>query len=558
MIPAQFDYVAPTSVEDALAALAEHGDDAKLMAGGQSLLPVLRMRLNAPEWVIDLGRIDALRGVRDDGDAIVIGALTTHHDVLHDPLVREHALLITKAANEVADAQVRHRGTFGGALAHADPAGDLGAPVLALGGEFVIAGSGGTRTVAADDFFVDLFETAIGEDEILTEVRIPKHTGWGAHYEKFVRVAHQWPIVAVAATVKADGGTISEARVGLTNMGSTPLRARGVEEALAGATRDRGRRTRGGRQGRRRHPRALGPQRVNGVPPAPRQGADPAGRRGGCGRLMDLTHRFTVPVPIDDAWAHFNDISSVAECFPGATVTSVEGDTFAGSVKVKLGPIALVYNGSGTFTEKDEATHRMVVDAKGKDKRGNGTAGAAVTMTMTEAGASTDVEVITDLAITGKPAQFGRGVMQDVSDKLLGQFVSCLEQRLTDSGTAPPLVEEGLQGPSRNRGRLQLPVVSRQALARLPQPAARTPARLPQPAARTPARRLRWSRTQPPPLVEEGLQGPSRNQGTPTAAGGDSLNLGATVLPVLVKSYWKQALAALVIVVLIIWLIRRL
>ena len=134
----------------------------------------------------------------------------------------------------LADAQIRHRGTFGGALAHADPAGDLGAPALALGAQFVIAGSGGTRTVAADDFFVDLFETAIGEDEILTEVRVPKHTGWGAHYEKFVRVAHQWPIVAVAAAVRVDGGTIAEARVGLTNMGSTPLRARGVEEALAG------------------------------------------------------------------------------------------------------------------------------------------------------------------------------------------------------------------------------------------------------------------------------------------------------------------------------------
>ena len=236
MIPAQFDYVAPTTVEEALAALAQHGDDAKIMAGGQSLLPVLRMRLNAPEVVIDLGRIDSLRGIRDDGDAIVIGALTTHHEVMNDALVRQHALLLTKAATHVADAQVRHRGTFGGALAHADPAGDLGAPALALGAEFVIAGSGGTRTVGADDFFVDLFETAIGEDEILTEVRIPKRTGWGAHYEKFVRVAHQWPIVAVAATVKADSGTISEARIGLTNMGSTPLRARGVEAALAGAT----------------------------------------------------------------------------------------------------------------------------------------------------------------------------------------------------------------------------------------------------------------------------------------------------------------------------------
>ncbi|MEI2714376.1 MAG: xanthine dehydrogenase family protein subunit M [Nocardioides sp.] len=235
MIPVQFDYMAPTSVEDALAALSEHGDDAKIIAGGQSLLPVLRMRLNAPEMVIDLGRIDSLKGIREDGDALVIGALTTHHEVAHDPLVEQHALLLQKAAREVADAQIRHRGTFGGALAHADPAGDLGAPALALGAQFVIAGPSGSRTVDAADFFVDLFETAIGDDEILTQVRIPKHTGWGAHYEKFVRVVHQWPIVAVAATVKADGDTISEAKIGLTNMGSTPLRATATEAALAGA-----------------------------------------------------------------------------------------------------------------------------------------------------------------------------------------------------------------------------------------------------------------------------------------------------------------------------------
>lgn len=240
MIPVQFDYLAPTSVEEALAALAEHGDDAKVIAGGQSLLPVLRMRLNAPEVVIDLGGIAELRGIREDGDALVIGAMTTHHDVLNDALVKEHALLLVRAEHQLADAQIRHRGTFGGALAHADPAGDLGAPALALGAEFVIAGPGGSRTVAADDFFVDLFETAIAEGELLTGIRVPKHTGWGAHYEKFVRVAHQWPIVAVAAAVKVDGGTISEARVGLTNMGSTPIRARAVEEALVGqpATED--------------------------------------------------------------------------------------------------------------------------------------------------------------------------------------------------------------------------------------------------------------------------------------------------------------------------------
>jgi aerobic carbon-monoxide dehydrogenase medium subunit len=234
MIPAQFDYLAPTTVEEALAALAEHGDDAKILAGGQSLLPVLRMRLNAPEMVIDLNKIPELRGIRDDGDHLVIGAMTRHDDVLKDPQVGEHAALLQKAVTHLADEQIRHRGTFGGALAHADPAGDMGAPALALGCEFVIAGRDGVRNVAADDFFVDLFETAIGEDEILTAVRVPKHTGWGAHYEKFVRVAHQWPIVAVAAAVKVEAGTITEARVGLTNMGSTPLRARAVEDALRG------------------------------------------------------------------------------------------------------------------------------------------------------------------------------------------------------------------------------------------------------------------------------------------------------------------------------------
>ncbi|OYO18239.1 FAD binding domain-containing protein [Enemella evansiae] len=231
MIPASFDYLAPTSVAEALAALAEHGDDAKVLAGGQSLLPVLRMRLNAPEVVVDIGHIDELRGIRDDGDAIFIGALTTHHEVIADPLVKEHALVLHKAAVEVADAQIRHRGTLGGALAHADPAGDLGAPILALDAELVITGTGGERRVPAAEFFTDLFETAVGDDELLTAIRIPKHTGWGAAYLKFVRIAHQWPIVAVAATVSPDK---SQAAVGLTNMGSTPLRASAVEEALGG------------------------------------------------------------------------------------------------------------------------------------------------------------------------------------------------------------------------------------------------------------------------------------------------------------------------------------
>jgi aerobic carbon-monoxide dehydrogenase medium subunit len=234
VIPAAFDYKAPTSLDEALQLLAEGGDDAKIIAGGQSLLPVMKLRLAAPELLIDLAKIDSLKGVRDDGDAIVIGAMTTHFEVSRDPLVAEHASLIVKCVETVADPQVRHRGTFGGACSHADPAGDLPAPTLALDAEFVIAGPGGQRTVAAADFFQDLFTTAIGDDEILTEVRVPKYTGWGSAYEKFVRVAQQWAIAGVAATVRTAGGTIAEARIGLTNMGPTPVRARAAEHALVG------------------------------------------------------------------------------------------------------------------------------------------------------------------------------------------------------------------------------------------------------------------------------------------------------------------------------------
>ena len=234
MIPSAFDYVAATTVEEALAALSQAGDDGKVLAGGQSLLPVLRLRLATPTMLVDLNKISELRGVRDDGDATVVGAMTTHHDVLHDPLVREHAALLALATQTVGDPQIRHRGTLGGALVHADPAGDLLAPVVALDAEMVIVGPGGRRTVPGEAFFVDLFTTAVQPDELLVEVRIPKKTGWGAHYEKFQRVAQAWSIVAVAAAVRTEGGSIAEARVALTNMAATPVRATGVEQALVG------------------------------------------------------------------------------------------------------------------------------------------------------------------------------------------------------------------------------------------------------------------------------------------------------------------------------------
>lgn len=233
MIPAAFEYFAPTTVDEALGLLREHAD-AKVLAGGQSLMPALRLRLAAPETIVDIGKIDDLRGVRDDGDALVIGAMTPHSTVQTDPLVAEHARLISLATATVGDPQIRHRGTFGGSLAHADPAADLPVVAVALDASFVIAGAGGRRTVPAPDFFEGIFSTALGDDELLVEVRVPKYTGWGAQYEKFSRVAQGWSIVSVGAAVRVDGGVIAQARVGLGNMGPAPVRATAVEAALVG------------------------------------------------------------------------------------------------------------------------------------------------------------------------------------------------------------------------------------------------------------------------------------------------------------------------------------
>ncbi|MEF9908300.1 FAD binding domain-containing protein [Streptomyces sp. P9-A2] len=234
MIPPAFDYARPTSLDEALRVLADGGEDAKVLAGGQSLLPLLRLRLAFPELVVDVGRVPGLRGVREDGDTLVIGAMTTHHEVIRDPLVRRHAGLLAAATRTVADPAVRHRGTFGGSLAHADPAADLPAAVLAMDGELVVAGPGGRRTVPAREFFVNYLETVLEPDELLVEVRVPKADGWGFHYEKFQRVAQSYAIVGVAALVRRDNGRITEARIGLVNMGATPLRATAAERALAG------------------------------------------------------------------------------------------------------------------------------------------------------------------------------------------------------------------------------------------------------------------------------------------------------------------------------------
>ncbi len=237
MIPAEFDYVRPSSVAEAVAALKSGGEDAKLMAGGQSLMPVLRLRLGAPPVVVDCSRLPELQGITETGDSVTIGAATTHHAVMNSSVVKSGVPLLAQATATVADPAIRHRGTLGGSLAHADPAGDLPAVALALDATFTIAGAGGSRTVSAADFFVDYFTTAVGPDEILVSVTFPKlGAGWGTTYEKFNRTAQAWAIVGVAAAVKVEGGKITAARIGLTNMSPTPVRASAVEAALSGAS----------------------------------------------------------------------------------------------------------------------------------------------------------------------------------------------------------------------------------------------------------------------------------------------------------------------------------
>jgi carbon-monoxide dehydrogenase medium subunit len=238
MIPAPFDYVRAGSVDEAIAALTEHGDEAKVLAGGHSLLPLMKLRLATPSVLVDVGRISELSYIREEGDEIRVGGLTRHHDVEHSDLLREQCGLLAHVASFVGDPQVRHRGTIGGSLAHGDPASDLPAAVLALGGSFVLRGSGGERVVPASEFFHGFLETALAPDELLVEVRVPKTPGARFSYQKFTKRAQDWAIVG-AAVVRSSanggepdhqGGTTG---VALVNMGQTPIRATSVEQALA-------------------------------------------------------------------------------------------------------------------------------------------------------------------------------------------------------------------------------------------------------------------------------------------------------------------------------------
>jgi carbon-monoxide dehydrogenase medium subunit len=228
MIPAEFDYQAADSVEHAIELLGSNAD-ARLIAGGQSLLPLMKLRLSSPALLVDLNRVDGLAGIREDGDTLVIGALTRHEDLHRDATVGKRCPLLAHAAGEVGDPQVRHRGTLGGSLAHAAPEGDLPAALLALDGELVLRGSKGERTVAAKDFFVGTFTTALAPQEVLTEVRVPATDAARWSYRKFHPRAQDWAIVGVAAVIEG-----SSARIALTGVGQRPVRAEAAEQAFTG------------------------------------------------------------------------------------------------------------------------------------------------------------------------------------------------------------------------------------------------------------------------------------------------------------------------------------
>ena len=232
MIPAGFDYEVAESVDHAIELLGT-SDDAKLLAGGHSLLPAMKLRLARPSRLVDIGRLEDLSYVKEDGDAIAIGALTKHKDVAASPVLREHCAIVSHTAGQVGDPQVRHRGTIGGSLAHGDPASDLPSVILALHGELVARGPSGDRAIPAEEFFTGVWQTALQPNEVLVEVRVPKLAAAGWSYTKMARRAQDWATVAVAAVVRGNG-SVERAAVALTNMGATSLRATAVEEALVG------------------------------------------------------------------------------------------------------------------------------------------------------------------------------------------------------------------------------------------------------------------------------------------------------------------------------------
>jgi carbon-monoxide dehydrogenase medium subunit len=461
VIPPEFDYTAPASLDDAISLLALAEEEAKPLAGGQSLLPLMKLRLASPALLVDLRRVPGLGGLERSNGDFSIGALTRHAEVADTSELG----IAAHAARLIADQQVRNRGTIGGTIAHADPAADMPAVLLATEGSVVARGPRGERTIGAGDLFLGYLTTALASGEVITRVVLPALDGYGFHYEKFTRRAEDWAIVGVAALVAVRDGVCEDVRVGLTNMGSTPLRAFGVEESLRGKKIDAETIARASERAadgveppedlnaspeykrelahvltRRALERAL----ENAAPsPAVRPahllradqlaaGAAAAGpSRGGDGGLT-LRQSFDVKAPLEQVWTSFVQVEPIVPCLPGAELTDASDGVFQGNFRVKVGPASASYRGTVRLESVDEESHTLVLNASGQDRRGQGSASATITLELsqTEDG-GTHVETTSRFWITGTLARFGRsGMIEDVANLLLRRFASCIELKL--------------------------------------------------------------------------------------------------------------------------------
>jgi carbon-monoxide dehydrogenase medium subunit len=464
VIPAEFDYTAPATVAEAIALLGRSPDEAKFLAGGHSLLPMMKLRFAAPRLLVDLRRIQGLRGVEPRNGHFRIGALTTHAHVARSSELG----VVARAAGLIADQQVRNRGTIGGSLAHADPASDLPTVLLACEGSVLVRGAGGEREIPATAFFLEYLTTALEPNEVITQVQFPRLEGYGWSYEKFAHRSEDWATVGVCALVAAaPDGTCADVRIGLTNMGSTPLRASAAEEALLGrpltgeeiagaaeeaatgteppaelsATPDYKRQLarvltrraleRAAAAARETPVQAVPRRRSATATPAAPTAPRPSERAGGAGG-MKIVQSFEVSAPLDRVWPSFIDIAGIAPCLPGAHITGSEDGVYQGTFTVKIGPTTASYKGTVELVSADEAARTVTMRANGQDRRGQGTASATIVTRLSESQGRTHVEVETDYAITGKLARFGRsGVIQEVANQLMRQFGACVERRLT-------------------------------------------------------------------------------------------------------------------------------
>jgi aerobic carbon-monoxide dehydrogenase medium subunit len=467
VIPADFEYAAPESLDDAIKLLAKSEEEAKPLAGGQSLLPLMKLRLASPALLVDLRRVPDLRGIERSNGDFEIGALTRHAQVASAPELG----IAARAARLIADQQVRNRGTIGGTIAHGDPAADMPAVLLAAEGSVVVRGRWRTRTIGVEDFFLGYLTTALGPHDVVTRVVFPALDGYGFHYEKFTRRAEDWAIVGVVALVAVRNGTCEDARIGLTNMGATALRAFAVEQALVGRRLDADTIARAAEQAaadteppedlnataeyKRELARVLTRRAIeraleNAAPdPDVRRArlhdksqlaTGSAGAQAGPGGAGEQTidQSFDVQAPLDRVWSTFVAVEPVAPCLPGAEITESSDGVFRGNFRVKVGPASASYRGTVKLESVDEGSHTLVMKANGQDRRGQGSASATITVSVSERdGGGAHVDVSSSFSITGTLARFGRsGMIQDVADLLMRQFAACIEQRLAGRDVA--------------------------------------------------------------------------------------------------------------------------